>query len=760
MPITTLYIAATVLLNPPKMQAESFPLDQVKLLGGAFAHANKVCADYLLTVEPDRLLHSFRVHAGLKAKGAKYGGWENSGLAGHSLGHYLTACAQEYASRRDKRYKDKVDYIVSELVECQKARPDGCISAIPNGDKAFAEVSKGDIRSGGFDLNGMWAPWYTHHKVFAGLLDADRLVGNKAAIGVAEKFADWSIDITKDLTPEQWQKMLGCEYGGVNESLAELFHRTGKQKYLDLSRKFYDTRVLEPLSRGEDSLPGKHSNTQIPKIVGLARLYEITGDTKDERTAKYFWETVVRHHTYVIGGNSNGEYLGPADKLNDRLSSNTAETCNTYNMLRLTRHLIRWEPKAEYADYYERAHINHILASQNPANAMMTYFMPLASGARRNYSNPFNDFTCCHGSGMENHTKHAESIYFYTGKDRLYVNLFIPSELNWKAAGVKLTQTTNFPADGKVNLTIDAGKTFEMAIRHPCWVKGSLSVKVNGKEAAKSDKPSSYILIKRAWRKGDKVELDLPMELRTEAMPDNPKRVALMYGPLVLAANLGAARGPWPRIPVLVTGGQPASNWLERVPGKDLTFKTKGIGRPNELTFQPFYAIHTDRYATYFDLFSDQEWQAAEAEYRAEEERVRDLESRTVDVFRIGEMQPERDHKLKSERNDVREANGRGFRTPLNGGWMEFESKVSGSVELVMTYWGNERIRPDFTILVDGKEIAADKLEGRPNNRFYDVTYPLPAEVTDGKSTVVIKIQAREGKAGPSVAGVRMVRRK
>ncbi len=764
MALTSILLATTLMSmnEAPKSQVKPFPLDQVKLIDGPFAHANKACAEYLLTVEPDRLLHSFRKHAGLEPKGKIYGGWESAGLAGHSLGHYLTACSQEYASTKDARFKAKVDYIVKELVECQKVRPDGCISAIPNGDKAFSEVQKGDIRSGGFDLNGMWAPWYTHHKVLAGLLDAQALTGNKQAIGVAEKFADWAISITKDLNAEQWQRMLGCEYGGINDALAELFYRTKKQKYLDLSRKFYDNRVLDPLAKGENSLPGKHSNTQIPKIIGLSRLYEVTGESKDQRTARFFWETVVRHHTYAIGGNSNGEYLGPPDKLNDTLSSNTAETCNTYNMLKLTRHLIEWEPKAEYADFYERAHLNHILASQNPSNAMMTYFMPLVSGARRNYSNPFNDFTCCHGSGMENHTKHADSIYFHAGKDRLFVNLFVPSQLNWKEAGVKLTQTTQYPLDGKVEIAFESGSSFELAIRHPGWAKQPVQVMVNGKEAAQSKNPSSYIFINRAWKKGDKVTFSLPMDLRTEAMPDNPKRVAVMYGPLVLAANLGSGRGPWPRIPVLVTGSKTVDQWLERVPGKNLKFRTTGIGRPSELTFQPFYTLNTERYATYFDIFSDEEWQTAEVAYRAEEAHQRDLEGRTVDAFRIGEMQPERDHNLKSERNDVREANGRGFRTPLNGGWMEFDSKVDGAtpVELVMTYWGNERIRPDFNVLVVGKEIATDKLEGRPYNSFYDVTYAIPTEITQGKTKVVIRIQAKDGRTGPSVAGVRMVRTK
>ena len=768
--LTTLMIYATLLASTPreplskmpKLKVEPFSLSEVRLKGGPFAKENEACIDYLLKVEPDRLLHSFLEHSGLKAKGEIYGGWENSGLAGHSLGHYLSACSQEFASSNDPRFKSKVDYIVSELVRCQNSRPDGYIAAMPDGDRVWAEVKQGHIKSGGFDLNGLWSPWYTHHKVLAGLLDAHRLVGNAQALGVAKKFADWMIETTKNLNPELWEKMLACEYGGMNDALAELYSVTKEPKYLDLSRKFYDHRVLDPLATGQDSLPGKHSNTQIPKVIGLARLYELSGDEKDEKSAKFFWDAVVNHHTYVIGGNSNHEYMGAPDKLSDSLSTNTCETCNTYNMLKLTRHLFTWEPKAEYADFYERAHLNHILASQNPADGMMTYFMPLASGSHRNYSNPWDDWTCCHGSGMENHTKHADSIYFHESNKQLYVNQFIPSELTWKEAGARIEQVTNYPFDGKVSLTLHGTKIhpFGLSIRHPGWEKEAVSVTVNGVELAKSVEPSSYVTIHHKWKDGDRIEFDLPMQVRTEAMPDNAKRIALMYGPLVLAADLGPDQGAWPRIPVLVTENSPPADWLEKVPGSELAFRTKGIARPDDLTFRPFYAIHENRYATYFDEFSDEQWDKASAAYRAEEERLRDLESRTLDFFRIGEMQPERDHHLTSEKNDVREANDRGFRTPLNGGWFAFEGKLDGhsKVELVMTYWGNERTHPEFEILVDGHSIASETLAGKPVNAFYDVTYSLPESLTSGKDHVTIRVQAAAGKAGGSVAGARLVR--
>ncbi|MEZ0327789.1 MAG: beta-L-arabinofuranosidase domain-containing protein [Fimbriimonas sp.] len=771
MPLLSL-LAMNAMMVPPKLQAQPFPLGAIKVLAGPFVEANKPCADYLLEIEPDRLLHNFRKNAGLEPKGKIYGGWENSGLAGHSLGHYLSACAQQYASTKDRRYKANINYIIDELVACQKARPDGCISAIPNGDKVWDEIRKGEIRSKGFDLNGLWSPWYTHHKVFAGLLDAQALAGNQKALGVAEKFADWAIELTKGFSDAQWQEMLGTEYGGMNESLAELYARTGKAKYLEIARKFYDRKVLDPLAAGKDELQGKHSNTQIPKLVGLARLYEITGEEKDRKAAEFFWKAIVKDHTYAIGGNSNHEYLGPPGKLSDRLSTNTAETCNTYNMLRLTRHLFEWEPKAEYADFYERAYLNHILASQNK-DGMMTYFMPLSSGSSRRYSNKFNDFTCCHGSGIETHTKHGDSAYFFAGKEKLWVNLFMPSTVLWKETGVTVTQQTSFPDDfhtfGEnwkeedqpptvgLSFSMFAPRAFELLIRHPGWMKQPLEVMVGNKIVARSTKPSSYVSVKRTWNDGDELKFVLRPTLHTESMPDNKNRVAVMYGPYVLAAEMLS-----PRIPVLVNGGRPVAEWLLPVPGKPLEFRTVGVGRPEELVFRPFYEHKQNRYATYFDQFDEARWKRLEAEFRAEEERVKDLEARTIDYVRIGEMQPERDHKLKSEKNDVRESNGRGFRTPLAGGWFEFEMKVDPAkpVDLVMTYWGSDRSDPSFEILVDGVKLVMEDLPSRKPNLFFDEARALPEMMTKGKSSVTIRVQAIPGKAAAAVAGARTIFRK
>jgi DUF1680 family protein len=743
-----------------KLQAQPFPLSAVRLLPGPFAEANQTCIKYLESVDPDRLLHSFRKNSGLEPKGKIYGGWENSGLAGHTLGHYLTACAQEVASSNNPKLKANLDHIVSELMECQKNRPDGYIAAMPDGDRVWAEVKRGDIRSHGFDLNGLWSPWYTHHKVLMGLIDAYRLAQNKNAIVVAQKFADWMIDETKDLSPDQWEKMLGCEYGGMNEALAELFVLTKKTQYLSLANKFYDHHVLDSLSQGQDTLSGKHSNTQIPKLIGCARLSELEPNQQNAKAAKFFW---VKHHTYAIGGNSNHEYLGKPDQLSDRLSSNTCETCNTYNMLKLTRHLFEWEPKAEYFDYYERAHFNHILASQNPKTGGVTYFMPLGPGSTRSYSGPFNDFTCCHGSGMENHTKHADSIFFQQGNQRLYINLFIASELNYNGQQIELN--TKFPLDSHVELTIKSGesKLYEIAFRHPGWVTTPIKVLVNGKAVLTSNTPSSYMIIKRKWQANDKVEFQIPMALHKEAMPDNPARFALMVGPLVLAAPLSPKQPDQAieQFPVLVTEDKPLSSWLKQDNNR-LEFRTVGVGQPNDLIFRPFYQLHDERYTVYLDQFTKSQWKSAEAEYRQQEERVRDLQSRTVDFVRIGEMQPERDHKLTSEKNDVRESDGRPFRSPLTGGWFEVETKVDpkSPMQLVMTYWGNERMKPDFQILIDGKVLANETLATQSLNKFYDVDYSIPTELTQGKTFVKIRVQSNPGKTGASVSGMRLVRTK
>lgn len=451
------------------IHAYAFPLEEVRLLESPFYTAMQAEAQYLLKIGPDRLLADFRAHAGLAPKGEKYGGWESSGLAGHTLGHYLSACALQYAATGDVAFLQRVNYIVDELEACQHARKTGYIGAIPNEDSVWAQVAAGNIRTRGFDLNGAWAPWYTVHKIMAGLLDAKRYCNNAKALTLAIKLADWTGNTIKDLNDDQLQRMLFCEYGGMSETLVNTYAYTGHSKYLELSRRFYDKRILDSLAAGIDILPGKHANTQIPKVIAAIRRHELTLDARDARIATFFWQTVTQHHSYATGGNSNYEYFGPADQLNETLTDNTTETCNTYNMLKLTRHLFALQPEARYMDYYEKALYNHILASQDHESGMVCYFVPLRMGGTKAYSDPWHSFTCCVGSGMENHVKYGESIYFRGRDGSLYVNLFIPSVLHWKEKGLQIRQESALPAAGTIRLTVTAKRpeTFALRIRHP-----------------------------------------------------------------------------------------------------------------------------------------------------------------------------------------------------------------------------------------------------------------------------------------------------
>jgi DUF1680 family protein len=658
--------AQTPVRDRVQREAEEFRLEDVRLLDGPFKHAMQRDAEYLLRLDPDRLLSGFRKEAGLKPKAEMYGGWESMTIAGHSLGHYLSACALMFAATGDARFRERVNYIIAELDDCQRANGNGYVAAIPNGKKIFQEVSAGDIRVQPFDLNGGWVPWYTLHKLFAGLLDAHRYLQSTKALAIAVKLADFSDATVAKLTEEQFQRMLGCEHGGMNDVLAELYARTGNEKYLQLSRRFHHKAVLEPLAHREDRLQGLHANTQIPKLIGLARRYELTLDPDDKTAAEFFWQRVVQHHSYVNGGNSDGERFGPPDKLSNRLSQNTSETCNTYNMLKLTRHLFEWQAAAEYADYYERALYNHILASQDPDDGMVCYYVPMKAGSKKLYSKPFDDFWCCVGTGMENHAKYGEAIYFHND-NTLWVNLFIPSELSWREQDVSVRQETRYPESDKVNFTIKAQRpsNFSLRLRYPGWATKGVRVAVNGRPETVTAKPGSFIEIKRTWKTGDRVELTIPMSLRWETMPDNPHRVAVLYGPAVLAGDLGADDETTSVTlePALLTDDRQPSDWLKPIANEPLTFRTTSTGKPNDVTLYPFYRMHHKRYAVYWDLLNDQQWVAREANYKKELERVRKLEALTIDFVQPGETKIENEHNLQGERMDSGENPGTAMAT-------------------------------------------------------------------------------------------------
>ena len=750
-----------VLGEAPEMRAAPFPLSSVRLLDGPFKDVMERDMAYLLLLEPDRLLSWFRKEAGLESKGEVYGGWETQGVAGHSLGHYLSACSLAWASSGDERFSERVDYIVDELAACQAANGNGYVGAIPNGKEAFAALERGELDVKPFELNGIWVPWYTEHKVMAGLLDAHRYTGNRRALAVARGLADWAEAITKGLDDAQFQYMLACEHGGINESLAELYARTSDGRYLDLSRRFHHQAVLDPLSQGIDGLPGLHANTQIPKIIGVARRYELTGAIEDYAIATFFWDRVVQHHSYATGGHSEREHFGPPDELSERLGTDTTETCNTYNMLKLTKHLFCWEAACEKADFYERALYNHILGSQNPEDGMMCYFLPLKPGHFKTYSTPFDSFWCCTGTGMENHVRYGEAIYFH-GDDSLYANLFIASELTWKETGVMVRQETDFPESGTTRLHFSCEKPVEMTLylRSPGWAAGLPTARVNDEKCTYSAHPGGYIAIRRVWHDGDVVDYSIPMSLRLDPMPDNPDRAAILYGPIVLAAGLGAIDGPEPQIPALVSESRDPDAWIEPVTGQPLAFRTQGVGRPHDVELTPFYAMHGQRYNVYWDFVSEEEWSQREAKRAAEEARREELNARTVDSVEIGDEASEEAHKLKGKGMASGPHLGKTWRH-AHDGWFSYEVKVlpDATVELLCTYWGSD-VNRAFDVLVDGTKVATQRLDNDKPGEFIDVAYPLPRKMTRGKTSINVTFKAHPGNTAGGVFGLRILRAK
>ncbi|WP_420153631.1 beta-L-arabinofuranosidase domain-containing protein [Siphonobacter sp.] len=743
------------------IRAYGFPLSQVQLLDSPFRQAMQADVAFLKDLEADRLLADFRSHSGLKPKAEKYGGWESSGLAGHTLGHYLSACAMHYASSKDSEYLNRVNYIVDELAECQKARKTGYIGAIPKEDTVFAEVARGDIRSRGFDLNGAWSPWYTVHKVMAGLLDAYLYCDNAKALTINVGMANWVDQTLKNLNDEQIQKMLLCEYGGMNDVLVNTYALTKNKKFLDLSYKFHDRWILDSLAHHKDILPGKHSNTQIPKLIGTVRRYQLTGKKEDLESASFFWNTVVNHHSYATGGNSNYEYLSTPDQLNDKLTENTMETCNTYNMLKLTRHLFALQPSATFMDYYERGLYNHILASQNHTTGMMCYFVPLRMGARKPFSSRYEDFTCCVGSGMENHTKYNESIYFQGNDGSLYVNLFIPSKLNWVEKGLGVTLQTTLPADSTLSLSFTTRKAVSLPvrIRKPHWATEAV-VLLNGKPLSQVNEEAGYLVIDRTWKTGDVLELKLPTQLYSVAMPDNPDRKAYFYGPLILAGNLGPKEiDPAQGVPVFVSNDPNPNHWIKAT-GRPLEFQTTALGKEGTVTLQPFYALQDDHYSVYWDVFNSQTWKQQQKRYEEQRRQARELELRTVDNLRVGEMQPERDHDFSGDKLETGESHTRKFRVANEGGSFQFTMKVAPNAKntLIATYWGMDNRGRQFDILVDGKKLSSEDLNQYKESRFYDISYALPAEMTTGKTSVVLTFQAKKGNQAGPVYGIRMLK--
>jgi len=607
------------------LKARPLSLNSVRLTGGPLKHAQDLDAKYLLELEPDRMLGFLRERAKLEPKAKPYGGWDGAGrqLTGHIAGHYLSAVSLMYAATGDSRFKERADYIVSELKTIQDAQGDGYLGALldaqgVDGKLHFQELCKGIIKSGGFDLNGLWSPWYVEHKIFAGLRDAYRYTGNRTALDLEIKFAGWVESIVGKLDDEQGQKMLATEFGGMNEVTADLYHDTGDPRWLALSGKFEHRAMIDPLAAGQDVLGGKHGNTQVPKMIGSLARYVYTGDETDHKAAVNFWDDVALHHSFATGGHGKNEYFGPPDQLNNMIDGRTAETCNVYNMLKMSRTLFSVDPDIRYADFHERALFNHVLASQDPDDGRVCYMVPVGRGVQHEYQDKFQDFTCCVGTGMESHALHGYGIYYESG-DKLWVSLYVPTRANWESHSVQLEMSTDFPMgeSASLKITSKSPKKFTLALRRPYWAGNDFTIKVNGQPVKDLPKPDTYVEIARTWKTGDTVDLLLPKTLRKEPLPDNPERFALMWGPLVLAGDLGPeihrerdGEGwkPGPPAPVLVAANQSVDSWLKPVAGKPGTFLTSDVGLPSDITFVPFYQLPRRKYAIYWDMFTPEEW--------------------------------------------------------------------------------------------------------------------------------------------------------
>ena len=749
------------------LKAEPFSLQQVRLLDGPFKHAMELDQKYLLSLDPDRLLHNFRVNAGLPSSAKPLGGWEEPKceLRGHSVGHYLSACAMMYASTGDARLKERADLIVAELAKCQGKIGSGYLSAFPEEFIDRVEAGK-----------RVWAPWYTLHKIYAGLLDVHLLCDNREALEVLEMACHWVKSRTDKLSDEQVQLMLRNEHGGMNDVLAELYAVTGDPQYLKLSQRFNHWAVLGPLAKREDRLTGLHANTQFPKILGAARQYDFTGEERLHTIATYFWDVVTKERSYVIGGNSDNEAFSPKEELSKHIGPSTTETCNTYNMLKITRRLFCWDPKAEYADYYERALYNHILASQNPETGMVVYYLPLKTGSQKVFSSPNDSFWCCVGTGMENHAKYGDSIYFHGvstggGPKTLFVNLFIASELDWREQGIKLRQETRYPEEQATRLVFTCEKPVELSlkVRHPYWAVSGIEIAVNGEKQAVSSRPGSYATISRQWKTGDRVEVKMPMSLRTEGFRDNPRKLAVMYGPLVLCAEVE----PGSLLQAIVAEPGQVLSSVKPVEGKPLefsasakVFRTLGaVGQvgnlPHDVTLAPLYQEYQSPYIVYWDVLDEAQWKAKAAEYQAEIARQKALEGRTVDRVVIGNQRSERQHAMKGERTAAGPFGGRQWRHAADGGWFSYEIKVlpDKAVQLLVNYWGSDAGQREFTILVDGVKIADQKLEHNRPEKFYDEVYPVPADLTKGKEKVTVRFQAHPGRTAGGIFDCRVLRK-
>jgi DUF1680 family protein len=592
--------------EPPSLRAQPFELSQIRLLDGPFLRARQLNERFLSSLDLDRQLHAFRLTAGLPTTAEPMGGWESPshGGRGEFFGHSLSARAMLYAATGEKKWKDQLDYLVAELAKCQaKFGTSGYLHTEP--ESVFDQMERENKGEG---------VYYTVHKIMAGLLDVHHYCTNSQALEIAEKMADWVEARSGRFKPDDWQRVLNVEYGGMNDVLYALYAVTHNPRHLETARRFDHERIFAPLAEGRDELKGLHANTTIPKIIGAARAFEVTGTERDRKVAEYFWREVSGHRCYATGGTSNFEFWRTApDELSNELSMNTHECCCTYNLLKLARKIFTWTADPSVADYYERALFNGVLGTQNPENGLTMYFLPMAGGYWKTFATPFDSFWCCTGTGAESFAKFGDSIYFHDA-DALWVNLFIASTLAWPEKGLTLRQSTRFPEEQCTSLEFEAKEPVELAlrIRVPHWASQDASMTLNGSPIEIPAKPGTYAEIRRTWKSGDHLSVKTPMRLHLNPMPDDKNLAAIMYGPLVLAGkfgeltpreldnhNTGPADPPVP-VPTFKGSANDLASWIAPVSGKPLEFRTSG--QQTDVTLVPLCMLFDQRYAVYWKI--------------------------------------------------------------------------------------------------------------------------------------------------------------
>ena len=771
-----------------KLYKDEFPLGDITLLDGPLKHARDLNVQVLLKYDCDRMLAPYRKEAGLQPRKPSYPNWD--GLDGHVGGHYLTALAIN-AATGDEECRKRMEYMISELqlvLDANNQRHEAwChnyIGGVPNSAKMWTAFSKGDFGP----YFGTWAPFYNIHKMYAGLRDAWLYCGNEQAKNLFLKFCDWAVDITRDLNDEQMERMLGNEHGGMNEVLADAYAITGEQKYMDCARRFSHKMLLVPLENGKDCLDNMHANTQIPKVIGYQRIAELAHDMQYHNASEYFWEIVTRQRSLAFGGNSRREHFPTKENCIDYINDiDGPESCNTYNMLKLTEDLNRVKPNGMYGDFYETAMFNHILSAQHPQHGGYVYFTPARPRHYRNYSAPNKAMWCCVGTGMEDHGKYGQFVWTHdkgvkAENDALYVNLFVASELNWKDRKMVIRQQTAFPYAETSVVEVAKGKgTFILKVRKPFWCD-DFTVKGVGFDAG-SYEENGFVCIKRKWKKGDQVKISMPMHAYIKPMVNVPQYVAIMYGPIMLGMKTGnedmrsliaddsrfgqyagGKKLALDKAPILLPKHlDDIAKDLKPIPGKPLHFKlATHMENAIEGELQPFFEIHDSRYMMYWLALGENDYKAYMQKLADEEKARQALENRTVDKVSPGEQQPETDHRMETDNSEKGNTEGVFFRDAKDGHYFSYLMQTKGETDLSLQlkFWGQDEWRTsEFDIYIDDRLMTSVNNSHRwRTTQFKTVDYAIPSELVKGKKEVRVKFVAHKGKQVGQIYGVRLVK--